>query len=185
MRINKQELLGLLKNITKSNIVRVERFLSNDNEILNFKEAKDNWSILECIEHLNLYASYYNPEIDNSIKNGKISPKTIFKSGIIGNYFFKSMLPKEQLNKMKTFKDKNPNGSNLDKNIIHRFIKQQHDFIALLDQAKEVDLTKTKTSISISAYIKLRLGDTFRFLVAHNDRHIVQAEKVLKIASNN
>ena len=40
--------------------------------------------------------------------------------------------------------------------------------------------TKTKTAISISKLMKLRLGDTFRFVTAHNERHLLQAENVLK-----
>ncbi|RXM56703.1 hypothetical protein BOQ60_25350, partial [Chryseobacterium sp. CH1] len=31
-----------------------------------------------------------------------------------------------------------------------------------------IDLEKTKTSISISKLIKLKLGDTFRFVIYHN-----------------
>jgi hypothetical protein len=35
------------------------------------------------------------------------------------------MLPKEKLNKMKTFKDKNPLNAVLDKTVINKFIDQQ------------------------------------------------------------
>ena len=42
---------------------------------------------------------------------------------------------------------------------------------------------KTKTAISISKLIKLRLGDTFRVLIYHNERHIKQAERAIKEAS--
>ena len=65
------------------------------------------------------------------------------------------MLPKEKLNKMKTFKDKNPIGSELDKKTIERFITQQEQILNLLDKSKEIDLNKTKTAISISKLIKL------------------------------
>jgi hypothetical protein len=33
-----------------------------------------------------------------------------------------------------------------------------------------------KTSISISSFIKLRLGDTLRLVVYHNWRHLIQAK---------
>jgi hypothetical protein len=48
----------------------------------------------------------------------------------------------------------------------------------LLDKAKNVSLGKTKTGISISKLIKLKLGDTFRFVIYHNIRHIEQAKRV-------
>ncbi len=54
------------------------------------------WSILECLEHLNLYGDFYIPEIKNRIESSKTLPKENFKSRILGNYFAKSMLPKEK-----------------------------------------------------------------------------------------
>lgn len=108
--------------------------------------------------------------------NRKSTP--IFKSGILGNYFAKTMLPKEKLNKMKTFKDKNPINSTLDKKCIDRFILQQQKILELLDIARNKDLSKIKTSISISKWIKLKLGDTFRVIIYHNERHIVQSNKI-------
>lgn len=65
---------------------------------------------------------------------------------------------------MKTLKENNPLGSHLDKSVIDRFIDQQKDSLKLIDKSKNVNLSKTKTAISISKLIKLRLGDTFRFI---------------------
>ena len=89
------------------------------------------------------------------------------------------MLPKENLNKMKAFKSMNPIHSSLSKNSITVFIDQQKQLLDLLNASKTVNLNKVKTSISITTLIKLKLGDTFRFLIYHNKRHVVQAQKVL------
>jgi len=88
------------------------------------------------------------------------------------------MLPKEKLNKMKTFKSMNPNGSDLDVFIIDKFINQQKEMLDLLNRVRTVNLQKVKTSISISKWIKLRLGDTLRVVIYHNQRHLVQVGKV-------
>ena len=93
------------------------------------------------------------------------------------------MLPKEKLNKMKTFKSMNPIGSNLDKTVLEKFLSQQKTLLELLQQAEKVSLTKNKTGISISKWIKLKLGDTFRIVIYHNLRHVIQAEKAIKEAS--
>src|SRR5690606_40886810 len=100
-----------------------------------------------------------------------------FKSSWLGNYVAKSMLPKEKLNKMKTFKSMDPAGSDLNKNVLNRFIAQQNTLLDLLEAARKVSLTKTKTGISITPWLKLRLGDTFRVVIYHNLRHVLQAEK--------
>jgi hypothetical protein len=90
------------------------------------------------------------------------------------------MLPKSNMKTMNTFTSKNPINSKLEKEtVLLGFINQQEEMLALLDTAKNKDLTKIKTSITLPL-LKFRLGDTFRFVIYHNQRHIVQAQKVLK-----
>jgi len=180
MTVNSEKLVQDLMEKTRINIKQAEKFRSLSKEQLNQRMEKDSWSILECLQHLNLYGDFYIPEIKSRIEHSKTQPKKDFKSGMLGNYFANMMSPKEHLNKMKTFKDKNPIGSALDASTIQRFIAQQEQLLNLLDQSRKVDLNKTKTSISISKLIKLKLGDTFRFVIYHNDRHIAQANRILK-----
>ncbi len=180
MNIIVNELVAELIEKTRNHINRAEGFRTLSEKELNYRKSENTWSILECIEHLNLYGDFYNPEIKARIKKANTTPSEIFKSGILGNYFVNLMLPRKTLNKMKTFKDKNPLGSHLDKNILDRFSIQQKEYLELIEQSKNINLTKTKTSISISKLMTLRLGDTFRFITAHNERHLRQAENVLK-----
>ncbi|MBL6447777.1 DinB family protein [Fulvivirga sp. 29W222] len=179
MKIASEELIADLIERTRHNLNEAERFKGLTLRELNWRSWADSWSVLECIEHLNLYGDFYLPEIAQRMSASNYGPSGTFKSGMIGNYFAEGMLPKEKLNKMKTFKDKNPIGSKLDITTLDRFIGQQKKTLELLDKARQKDLTKTKTAISITKLLKLRLGDTFRVVIYHNQRHIVQAGKVL------
>ncbi len=171
-------ILSLIEQ-TKKNIKEVELLKENDLQTLTRKRNEKSWSILECLEHLNLYGDYYLPEIEKKINNSNKSSESEYKSGILGNYFAKSMLPKEKLNKMKTFKDKNPLNSKLDKSVIDKFLQQQIKLLDLLTLSKNVSLNKVKIQTSISSFIKLRLGDTFQFIINHNLRHLKQIERIL------
>ena len=84
---------------------------------------------------------------------------------------------------MKSPKDKNPSHSTLTRLTIDRFLKQQELLQSLLLQSKRVDLQRTKTAISLSKLIRLRLGDTFRFFVYHIERHVLQAERICLTAN--
>lgn len=178
MKIPALQLIDELKKITEENIQFVENLLNQSDKKLNYRPSEKSWSILECIEHLNRYGKFYIPEINKRIINSNTKQGKIFSFGILGNYFAKSMLPRENLNKMKTFKSMNPIHSSLDKNVLIEFISQQKQMINLLKDAENVDLNKVKTSISISNLIKLKLGDTFRFVIYHNLRHIEQAKRI-------
>lgn len=177
--MNAKQLLQDLTSRTMSHIARVQKLQAIDHVSLNRKTDEKSWSILECIEHLNRYGDYYIPEITTRIKASKKAWEKDFKSGWLGNYFAESMLPKEQLKKMKTFKSMNPVGSSLNPKVINTFLNQQSQILELLKLAEGVSLSKTKTSISISSLIKLKLGDTLRFVIFHNERHLVQAERLL------
>ncbi|WP_210149000.1 DinB family protein [Chryseobacterium scophthalmum] len=179
MKIPTLQLIDELKKITEENIQFAENLLNQPDEKLNFRLSENSWSILECLEHLNRYGNFYIPEIRKRIENSDTKPTEIFSSGILGNYFAKSMLLKEKLNTMKTFKSMNPIRSKLDKSVLNEFITQQKQMIFLLNEAKNIDLNKVKTSISISNLIKLKLGDTFRFVIYHNLRHVEQAKRNL------
>lgn len=164
---------------TQANASAVSDFEKLTEKELNWKGTNDSWSILECIEHLNLYGDFYIPEINHRIQQaGKSNDQKDFRSGLLGNYFAKSMLP-ENGKKTKTFKDKDPAGSQLTREVLERFLEQQQELLNLLKQAREVDLSKVKVALSISRFLKLRLGDAFRVVIYHNQRHIVQARKVL------
>ncbi len=178
--MNSETLIIDLVNRTKENLNKVQSFVDLNKEVLNYKASPEKWSVLECIEHLNRYGDFYIPEIKQQIQSSNYKHSDHFKTGVLGNYFAKSMLPKEKLNKMKTFKPMNPIGSKLNKEVLSKFITQQQMLLDLLNKARSVNLTKTKTGISISKWIKLRLGDTFRVVIYHNQRHVVQAGNVLE-----
>jgi DinB superfamily len=182
MHIKNEELIEGLLTITKKSIVKVESFKTLAIEKLNFKEEPTSWNILECIEHLNLYADFYLPEIKKQILSNKTNTGNgIFKSSVIGNYFVNAIQLKHgTIKKIKSPKDKNPLNYTLTITTIDKFLQQQKQLIELLNNATNIDLTKTKTAISLTKLIKLRLGDTLRFFVHHVERHMWQAENILR-----
>ena len=180
MRTTSEKLITDLIEHTRYNMNRVQKLSELSTEALNHRTSENSWSILECIEHLNLYGDYYVPEIDAALHRNNSLPAADYKAGRLGNYFANSMLPKEKLNKMKTFKDKDPIGSSLNKSTLEKFLNQQKRMLELLNRARKVNLEKTKVPISLTKWIKLKLGDTFRFVIYHNERHLVQAYNVLK-----
>jgi DinB superfamily len=173
-----EKLIQSLLEQTRQIINQVEKLKSDDLAVLTWKENKMSWSILECLEHLNLYGDHYLPQIQNQISVSDTAPEGEYKSGLLGNYFANSMLPKAKLNKMKTFKDKNPLNADLDRTVIDTFIAQQIKLLDLLTQSRKVSLNKVKIQTSISSLVKLKLGDTFRFFINHIIRHLRQIDNI-------
>lgn len=172
-----EDLIQELIEKTKGLLNDCEKLKQLSDEELNKRPGEGKWSALEALEHLNYYSEFYIPEIGKRLKESKRSKSDVFKTGKLGNYFAKSVMP--QAKKMKTFKNMDPanSDSTLDRKVLEDFVQHQHKMLELINESRNHDLTKVKTSISISKIIKLRLGDTFRVVVYHNERHMLQALK--------
>jgi uncharacterized damage-inducible protein DinB len=179
MKIKQATLINELLETVSVQISKMEEWKKLPQEKLTFKPQADKWNVLECVEHLNLYTAFYLPEIQLKLSKSTKKQGSTFESGWLGNYFANSMLPKEKLNAMNTFKDKNPLNQNLNGHeVLEHFIAEQKQLKKLLEKAKDYDLNKVRTSITIK-FITLRLGDTFRFLINHQVRHFQQIERLL------
>ena len=183
MKIASEVLIQQLRQDVDGHLKYIGTLGSLNDESLNWRESTDSWSVLECVEHLKRYNDFYLPEIGQRIRTANAPAVETFSSGWIGNYFAKSMLPKEKLNKMNTFKEMNPIRSQLRRDLLDVFQKQLQEQQQLLEAARKVDLSKVKTSISISNVLKLRLGDTFRVVINHQTRHFAQIGHIQKAMS--
>jgi len=181
MEIENDILIDDLLRRTKRSTETVKRFERLPIDQLRFKNG-NRWSILECLEHLNLYGDFYLVEIEKQIiANRNRPPSRIFRSGFVGNYFANLMEVKEgKITKMKSPKNKNPANMDLKITTISRFLKQQEQLTVLLNSCRSIDLTRAKSAISLTRLIKLRLGDTLRFFTYHIERHMLQAERICK-----
>ena len=152
------------------------------------KESPEKWSATQCLEHLNSYGRYYLPVMEKAIQEARKKnwkPAVHFKSGWLGNYFTQLMTPKEDgslSKKMSSPKDHYPVSNFNSPQVIAVFIEQQEKLLQLLEEARNIDLNKASCPISIAKFIKLKLGDTFLFFIAHQYRHVLQAERALQAA---
>lgn len=158
-------------------------FAAADKNKLVYCPEKGRWSVVQVLEHLNAYNRHYLPVIEKELSVITHDANAWFTSGLWGERFTKMMKPTniyEIKNKMKTQKRMSfPNSLNVDK-VLAEFNAGQDKMLQLLEMAKDKDLAKIHIPISLTKLIKLRLGDTFRFLIAHEQRHMIQARNTVK-----
>jgi hypothetical protein len=180
--MKQSQVLNDLKQRTQRFIAQAEEWKSLTQDQLNWRDNAEKWSVLQCLEHLNLYGDFYLPEFEMRILAGKkINDNPEFKGGWFAEKTANGMLPQEEKlsNSMNTFKNMNPNHSSLTVTILDRFLKQQRQLLTLLEKAESVNIAKVKCKITLPI-IKFNMGSTFKFVVYHNERHLWQASNVLK-----
>jgi uncharacterized damage-inducible protein DinB len=179
--VDKNQLLDALENKVERHLQDAIKIFQNaSSKTLLQPAANGGWSIAQCLAHLNTYGNYYLPQIQNGLQKpvSKPVPDT-FQSTWLGAYFSRLMDPETGKKKQKAFKDYIP-PTNLDAHaVVAEFIQQQETLLTYLKQARNADLNTIKIPVSILKWLKLRLGDVFQFLIAHNERHMVQAKRNL------
>ncbi|MBK7871243.1 MAG: DinB family protein [Saprospiraceae bacterium] len=148
------------------------------------RPTPERWSVLDCLEHLSLYGDFYLPVFEKTIEKGiqqNKAPRQNFKPGWLGNFFVNSMKPKGTKipNPMKTFKDKNPVLTFVPDNAMERFLNQQEQLLILLKKARRTDIQKLRIPTTLGSFPKINLGDGFAFLIAHEERHLLQIQNTL------
>jgi hypothetical protein len=175
--IDKSQLLDTLEAAAEQHLQHAVRHFQNlSADVLREPSASGGWSIAQCLEHLNRYGNFYLPAISRALSRKKGDPANpTFTGTWIGHYFTRMMQPETGKRKIKAMKAYAP-PPDLDASaVVAEFIHQQETLMRLLMQARQADLTATRVPLSIAPFLRMRLGDVFGFIIAHDERHIQQA----------
>jgi len=169
-------------NSTERNI---QKALSNFSYLsenqLNWKLSSENWSVGECINHLLTTNKLYLAKIEKIMD---LSPTVSEKDYLYSQSFMGKMITKavEPVNvkKFKTFKVFLPDKSTVRKTIVKEYISSSKKFIEYINKIRYLDLKKMKLSSPVNILIRLNLGDVLIIIPKHDERHLNQADRLMK-----
>lgn len=142
------------------------------------------WSAAQCLGHLNSYGKVYLPAIQQAMAKANAPAVPQFTPGWLGAWFTRLLAPAadgKPTSKLPAPKAHSPVEADAHAELAI-FAAQQESMLQLMEQARSVNLGRVRVPLEISSLIRLKLGDTFAFLVAHNLRHVRQAERALTSA---
>jgi hypothetical protein len=185
---NSTELLINLRKDVEATLAYCQNELSKfDVETLSLKPSADKWSIAECLEHLNIYSRHYLSRHEKGLNNSSKCASCAFTPGYFGEKFTKMMKPLEDgslpstMSTMKKF-DPAKTGTNNPK-ALQEFIQHQKTFLAQLESAKGHNLNNIRITSTLGPILRFKIGDSFRFLIAHEQRHLLQIKKTVQVVS--
>lgn len=139
------------------------------------------WSIAECLAHLNLTAAAVQPKIAAAIEQGRqanITGTGPFSPGIIGRLLIWVAEPPPKF-KMRAPKYISPSVAHGDTaQVIADFGKFQDVWEKLIRDCGGLDQKRIKVSSVFPGMPSVRLAMTIPWLLAHQRRHLAQAEEV-------
>lgn len=148
-----------------------------------WKPTPDRWSILECLQHLNLAERFYIRNIQHKIDAlGVVQTNPAdqtLESDWIGKLMLYAIDPAMniKLPAPGMIRPRRPDELNPTE-VLNQFVDLQTTLHDLLDKAVYLDWNQEKVMTMYGNWLKIRLGDALRMLVAHTERHMNQAMRL-------
>jgi DinB family protein len=148
---------------------------------LNWKPAPDKWSIAQCLEHLAVTSSKFDPYFTAAIararKKWPVTSSPSYRPTLIGGWLIKQVTPEtgRNLPAPKVFR---PSESSHIHGSLESFLEQQERFITFVRETEGVDYNKTRLRSPVTPLMRYSLADAFVVTVVHGRRHLAQARRV-------
>ncbi|MEM1215572.1 MAG: DinB family protein [Bacteroidota bacterium] len=185
--LNNADILQQLKTDTRTCLAQAEELQQYTAAQLRQRPAADSWSAVEVLHHLNYYAQYYLQAMESAMEHTADTTKQQYHPGWLGNYFTRIIGPRDEQGQLPMSMPSPPDAvppapAGLDPQAeLNAYLTHQQQLLLLLDQARHKDLGRIRVPITLTRFIRLKLGDTFRFVVAHQLRHHQQIAAALVV----
>jgi hypothetical protein len=166
-----------IKNINRA----AEDLVRNLTEAqLLWKPEPHVWSIAQCLDHMVATARAELPAIRRTIAEGRSRQgfgHGLYHDGLLGWLLIKVMGERVRV-KFKSPGVYLPSDDKAPADVIREFFLVQEEWLECVREANGLDLARTKVPIFYCKYTRLSLRQEFKLFVVHEQRHILQAQRI-------
>lgn len=167
---------------------RTEQLLGDLNgEQLVQRPHPAQWSIAECLLHLNLTAKIVQPRLGAALKRGrenKIVGRGPFEAGLFARMFKFLAEPPPKVRLRAPRKVAPPAVSGDPAAVVADFIRFRGEWERLVEESDGLDLARITIPSLFPRLPRLRVGGAIAWMLAHDRRHLWQAENVKRALRN-
>jgi len=171
--------------LQRSNTIynKLERVCCNlEEDKLRAKPDAKSWSIIEVVQHLNLVYDIYLDNFEKTLEGCADlaeHEENKWQRTILGRLSIYSMKPRgtRRRFKMKTFDFFTPAEGN--ESVWETFTANKERFNEIIRRSRRLNLKGLKISTALGKKIRFYIPECLEFLIAHEERHIVQIDELL------
>ncbi len=147
----------------------------------NWKPAANAWSVGQCFAHLVKTNESFFPVLD-AIADGKRKNSFWENYSPLTAFFGKRVVGalESTTRKFPAPKMIRPAESQIELGVIEEFIEQQNIMAAKIKATENLDWQKIVLTSPFASFITYNLRDGYQVFVTHAERHLRQAERVLR-----
>lgn len=147
-------------------------------EQFNWKPSAKAWSVAECISHLLIVFSKYEPAVNQALSEAPHQESSsTYKPSWFGKVFLGFVKPNPTI-KIPAPSTLKPTQSHYELEMIDRYFAYLQKLKEFMRASENKNLNKIKIPSSVSKLIRFNLGDYFKIEVWHNLRHFQQMLRV-------
>lgn len=174
----------LTNQVLALRVLAHQRLRPLSSEQLNRRPSYDNWSPGQCLEHLNIVAGYFLPNLRLRLRLAQAKGSTASKrvrSGWLGRYLTTTTRADKGIGAslLRQPKQYAPTGVRLSGTVVEAFNRQLDELLRLLLLARQVDAGAVRVPNPLHPWLQLRLTDVLEALIAHTQRYVKLAEQAL------
>ena len=151
-------------------------------ELWSTRPAVDQWSVAECLIHLNLTSRAFLPLIRDAIKKGrdlKLLGRGPYRRDVVG--WFVSWITDPPVRfRVKTTAPFVPGGVEPKDRVLDAFDMLQGQVADCVREADGLDLGRLRIVSPFDSRLKYNLYSCLRIIPAHQRQHLLQAEQVIR-----
>lgn len=148
-------------------------------EQLNWKPRPESWSVGQCLEHLCLATEAYMPPIARALAHRPRSPVEEIRPGWFGRWFIRTYIaPSPHSRTAPAPRAIRPGLGVVEPSVLDRFLAANRDARALIERAAPHDVNRIRFANPFISVIRFTVGTGFEIIAKHEDRHLLQAERV-------
>lgn len=183
MKLNKVEVAQQVQREIAEANEQVRRLQQQPTDALRRRPRPDAWSALDCVEHMNLFYDDYLPRVGAAVQRATPSEKPTYSPGFFGQKMIDGLRPQQGKRRMKikTLKKMTPATDNKAPDAVFAAFFRHHTRLEeLLTKGPSLNWNRVKVASAIGPILRFKLGDCFRLLLAHTERHLLQAQEAME-----
>jgi len=145
---------------------------------LNWRVDPASWSIGQCLDHLRVTNEVYSRAMDESLTGAPGGPVETITPGWFGRYFLRTVIdPSPQSRKNKAPAKIKP-VTTVDSSVLTHFLASNDVARRLIARAVPYDVNRVRFPNPFVPLIRFTVGTGLEIMTRHQDRHLLQAERV-------
>jgi len=179
---SRQSLITELLDRTELIKASTQLFFRLSDEQLHYQPGPGKWCIAEIFGHLNICHDQYIRSILFCVTLAPDWADDEYTSGWLGDWVYDKLMPREDgtVFRLKSRREYCVSGELPDgRTELERFQQKCDALDDILRHAATKNLQRLKIPFYFPRLLRLRLGDTLRCLVAHSERHLLQAQRIM------